>query len=50
MQDGERKELNPAIEQVRPAQTRLKDVVLPASLGRPIDSLAALLEERQGER
>ena len=28
----------------------LRDVVLPAPLGRPIDSLAALLEERQTSR
>jgi prevent-host-death family protein len=35
---------------VREAVTRPQDVDLPAPLGRPIDSLAALLEERQGER
>lgn len=35
---------------VREASTRLRDVALPPPLGRPVDSLAALLEERQGER
>jgi len=30
--------------------TRPRDVVLPRPLGRSIDSLEALLEERQGER
>jgi len=35
---------------VREALIRPRDVDLPAPLGRPIDSLAALLEERQGER
>ncbi len=35
---------------VREAGTRPGDVALPAPLGRPVDSLAALLEERQGER
>lgn len=35
---------------VREARTRVRDVVLPPPLARPIDSLAALLEERQGER
>ena len=35
---------------VREAVIRPRDVDLPAPLGRPIDSLAALLEERQGER
>lgn len=35
---------------VREAVSRPREVDLPAPLGRPIDSLAALLEERQGER
>ncbi|PYP35330.1 MAG: type II toxin-antitoxin system prevent-host-death family antitoxin [Gemmatimonadetes bacterium] len=35
---------------VREAMTRPRDVVLPRPLGRTIDSLEALLEERQGER
>lgn len=35
---------------VREPRTRIQDVVLPAPLTRPIDSLATLLEERQGER
>ena len=35
---------------VREAVTRPHDVDLPPPLGRAIDSLAALLEERQGER
>ena len=35
---------------VRDAMTRPRDVVLPRPLGRTIDSLEALLEERQGER
>ena len=35
---------------VREAMTRPRDVVLPRPLGRSIDSLEALLEERQGER
>jgi len=35
---------------VREATTRPQDVPLPPPLGRPIDSLAALLEERQDER
>ena len=35
---------------VREAMTRPRDVVLPQPLGRTIDSLEALLEERQGER
>ena len=35
---------------VREAMTRPRDVILPRPLGRSIDSLEALLEERQGER
>ena len=35
---------------VREAVTRPRDVALPAPLRRSVDSLAALLEERQGER
>jgi prevent-host-death family protein len=35
---------------VREAVTRPREVELPGPLGRPIDSLGALLEERQGER
>ena len=35
---------------VRPALIRPQDVAVPPPLGRPIDSLAALREERQGER
>jgi hypothetical protein len=38
------------VARVRPALTRPQDVALPPPLGRPIDGLAALLEERQGER
>ena len=35
---------------VRHAVTELQSVALPAPLGKSIDSLAALLEERQSER
>jgi prevent-host-death family protein len=35
---------------VRAPTASLHDVVLPPPLGRPVDSLAALLEERQSSR
>ncbi len=35
---------------VREAVTHPGEVALPPPLGRPVDSLAALLEERQGQR
>lgn len=35
---------------VREAVKRPRDLELPPPLGHPVDSLAALLEERQGER
>ncbi len=39
-----------AILTVRRPRRELKEVVLPEPLGRPVDSLSALLEERQSSR
>ena len=35
---------------IRPAARRLHDIPLPRPIKRPVDSLAALLEERQNHR